>query len=140
MSLLFVETNLVTAEDGARYLKKLERRRIEEDDDDDRERHWHRYTAEEEEYLRTHWKTDSIAVIAHALGRTKSSIVTKARKMKLGSKPKPRNVTKRRDAFSEREEEYIRNAWGVISCARIARNLGRNPAGVRYTAKRLELR
>lgn len=83
----------------------------------------------EEFHLRTRYGRTSVAAIARELGRKEQSVRSKA--MALGLRRKP--------AWTEAQNEFLRDHRGEFTCGQLGELLGHTALGVRQQAHRLGL-
>ena len=86
------------------------------------------------EYLKENWGKKKTQEIAEDLGRTYQSIYNKARKLGLGS-----NRAHHHRPWTEEEEEFLAENWGMFSMEHIAKKLNRTPHAIQIRAVKLGL-
>lgn len=92
------------------------------------------WTSSEIEYLKDNWHKKKTQEIAEDLGRTYQSIYNKARKLGLGS-----NRAHHHRPWTEEEEEFLAENWGMFSMEHIAKKLNRTPHAIQIRAVKLGL-
>ena len=92
------------------------------------------WTSSEIEYLKDNWHKKKTQEIAEELGRTYYSIYNKARKLGLGS-----NRAHHHRPWTEEEEEFLAENWGMFSMEHIAKKLNRTPHAIQIRAVKLGL-
>lgn len=90
---------------------------------------YRRWTSEEEQYIRDHWKTQSDAEMATALKRMEGAV--RARRRELRCSPQK--------TWTPEEERYLEDHWGTVSIPGIAKKLGRTVHAVKVRAVRMGL-
>lgn len=90
---------------------------------------YRRWTSEEEQYIRDHWKTQSDAEMAAALKRMEGAV--RARRRELRCSPQK--------TWTPEEERYLEDHWGTVSIPGIAKKLGRTVHAVKVRAVRMGL-
>ena len=93
-----------------------------------------KWTYKEVEYLKENWGKKKTQEIAEELGRTYYSIYNKARKLGLGS-----NRAHHHRPWTEEEEEFLAENWGMFSMEHIAKKLNRTPHAIQIRAVKLGL-
>lgn len=88
-----------------------------------------RWTPTEEEYIRDHWRSQSDAEMAKALGRSEGAVRTKRRQLRCSPQK----------TWTPEDEEYLREAWGRVSIPGIAKHLDRTVDAVKVHVARLGL-
>lgn len=88
-----------------------------------------RWTPTEEEYIRDHWRSQSDAEMAKALGRSEGAVRTKRRQLRCSPQK----------TWTPEDEEYLREAWGRVSIPGIAKHLDRTVNAVKVHVARLGL-
>lgn len=89
-------------------------------------RHW---TPTEDQYVRDHWRSQSDAEMAKALGRSEGAVGTKRRELRCSP----------RKTWTPEDEEYLREAWGRVSIPGIAKHLDRTVNAIKVRAAKLGL-
>lgn len=82
---------------------------------------YRRWTSEEEQYIREHWKTQSDAEMAAALKRMEGAVRAKRRELRCSPQK----------TWTSEEEQYLEDHWGTVSIPSIAKKLGRAGQAVR---------
>lgn len=91
-----------------------------------------KWNKEELQYLLDNWDKEAPEKIMEQLGRTEDSVMRKARRLGLDvSKPEDELLKKR---WTEEEDRYIVENYGVLSVEEISRNLGRSVFALRKRA------
>lgn len=88
-----------------------------------------RWTPTEEEYICDHWRSQSDAEMAKALGRSEGTVRTKRRQLRCSPQK----------TWTPEDEEYLREAWGRVSIPGIAKHLDRTVNAVKVHVARLGL-
>ena len=87
------------------------------------------WTPEEEQYIRDHWRTQSDAEMAAALGRTECSVKGRRRELRCSTQK----------VWTPEEEEYLEEHWGTVSIPGIAKHLDRTVSSIKVRAFKLGL-
>jgi hypothetical protein len=95
-------------------------------------------TEEEREFIVAAYPVMLVRDIACALERDQSNIVIWLMRMRKRGLVDP-STRRYNPHWTEQEEAYLYDAWGLVSEASICRNLDRTPVAVRLKAKRLGL-
>lgn len=90
---------------------------------------YRRWTPEEEQYIRDHWKTQSEAEMAEALDRPEGAVRSKRRELRCSSQ----------NVWTPEEEQYLEEHWGAVSIPSIAKKLNRTVNAIKVRAFRLGL-
>lgn len=90
---------------------------------------YRRWTPEEEQYIRDHWKTQSEAEMAEALDRPEGAVRTKRRELRCSTQK----------VWTPEEEQYLEEHWGSVSIPGIAKKLNRTVNAIKIRAFRLGL-
>lgn len=90
---------------------------------------YRRWTSEEEQYIRDHWKTQSDAEMATALKRMEGAVRAKRRELRYSSQK----------TWTPEEERYLEDHWGTVSIPGIAKKLERTVSAIKVRAERLGL-
>ena len=88
-----------------------------------------RWTPEEEQYIRDHWRTQSEAEMAGKLGRKEGAV--RSRRQQL--------LCSQKRVWTPEEEAYLEEHWGTRSIPGIAKRLGRTVSAIKVRAGRLGL-
>ena len=88
-----------------------------------------RWTPTEEQYIHDHWRSQSDAEMAKALGRSEGAVRTKRRQLRCSPQK----------TWMPEDEEYLREAWGRVSIPGIAKHLDRTVNAVKVHVARLGL-
>jgi hypothetical protein len=95
------------------------------------------FTPTEIEYIRNHYRHDSIQSIAQALGRTTGSIEVKIYRLRMDGKIQ--NDSNYRP-YTPSELEFIKKNYGRLKPKEIAAKLGRTQRAIELTIVRLRVR
>ena len=90
---------------------------------------YRRWTSEEEQYIRDHWKTQSDAEMATALKRMEGAVRAKRRELRCSPQK----------TWTPEEERYLEDHWGTVSIPGIAKKLERTVSAIKVRAERLGL-
>ena len=90
---------------------------------------YRRWTSEEEQYIRDHWKAQSDAEMATALKRMEGAVRAKRRELRCSPQK----------TWTPEEERYLEDHWGTVSIPGIAKKLGRTVHAVKVRAVRMGL-
>ena len=90
---------------------------------------YRRWTSEEEQYIRDHWKTQSDAEMATALKRMEGAVRAKRRELRCSPQK----------TWTPEEERYLEDHWGTVSIPGIAKTLERTVSAIKVRAERLGL-
>ena len=90
---------------------------------------YRRWTSEEEQYIRDHWKTQSDAEMAAALKRMEGAVRAKRRDLRCSPQK----------TWTPEEERYLEDHWGTVSIPGIAKTLERTVSAIKVRAERLGL-
>jgi len=90
---------------------------------------YRRWTSEEEQYIRDHWKTQSDAEMATALKRMEGAVRAKRRELRCSPQK----------TWTPEEERYLEDRWGTVSIPGIAKTLERTVSAIKVRAERLGL-
>lgn len=90
---------------------------------------YRRWTPEEEQYIRDHWKTQSEAEMAEVLDRPEGAVRTKRRELRCSTQK----------VWTPEEEQYLEEHWGSVSIPGIAKKLNRTVNAIKVRAARMGL-
>lgn len=90
---------------------------------------YRRWTSEEEQYIRDHWKTQSDTEMATALKRMEGAVRAKRRELRCSTQK----------TWTPEEEQYLEDHWGTVSIPGIAKKLGRTVHAVKVRVTRMGL-
>lgn len=90
---------------------------------------YRRWTSEEEQYIRDHWKTQSDAEMATALKRMEGAVRNRRRELRCSPQK----------TWTPEEERYLEDHWGTVSIPGIAKKLERTVSAIKVRAERLGL-
>lgn len=91
-----------------------------------------KWIQEEVQYLQDSWDKESPEKIMEHLGRSEDSVMRKARRLGLNVNKAEDELLKRR--WTEEEDDYIIENYGVLTAAEISRKLGRSVYALRKRA------
>lgn len=96
-----------------------------------------RWTTEELEYLKNSWNIVPLSEIIITLNRTEDSITRKARRINIDTRKKEENKLVRN--WTDDEDQYLINNYGMIPCKEISENIDRSPTAISKRAKVLKV-
>lgn len=98
---------------------------------------WKRWTDEEEDYLRRHFKGKaSIKQLAHYLNRSERAVYNRCLQIKLTSSGKKSNWRK----WTEDDKRFLKKNFLTLTYKEIGEQLGRTENAINGMAKRMGLR